>query len=154
MTNRIAMNNNLNKIILSLIVSLIVVSLLFSCKAENKKSSELKKGFYSIEAVGKKKNASYTFCGAVGTEVKYSYRIGTWAFKTKDNIKIAEGEYDTVIKVSDSASGSDCEYTYIENTVDPKKWKFWNKDGQIIEPNKRLINLIESSKEEHSFYLE
>ncbi|WP_405569092.1 hypothetical protein [Winogradskyella sp. Asnod2-B02-A] len=150
MTNRIAMNNNLFRIILSLLV----VSLLFSCKTENKKSSESKKGFYSIETVGKKKNASYTFCGAVGTEVKYSYRIGTWTFKTKESIKIAEGEYDTVIKVNDSTSGSDCEYTYIENTVDPEKWKFWNKDGHIIEPTKRLINLIESNQEEHSFYLE
>ncbi|WP_298897295.1 hypothetical protein [uncultured Psychroserpens sp.] len=144
------MNNNLNIIILSLLV----VSLFFSCKTENKKSSESKKGFYSIKAVGKKKDASYTFCGAVGTEVNYSYRIGTWTFKTKDNIKIAEGEYDTVIKVSDSTSGSGCEFTYVENTTDPEKWRFWNKDGQIIEPTNRLINLIESNQEEHSFYLE
>lgn len=144
------MNNNLNRIILSLLVA----SFLFNCKAKTKKTSELKKGFYYIEAIGKKKNASYTFCGFVATEVKYSYRIGTWTFKTRDNIKIAEGEYTIILKVSDSTSPSACAYIYMENTVDPDKWKFWNKEGEMIEPTKKLINLIESKQEEHSFYIE
>lgn len=134
------------------IIFLFLVVFTFGCKNDTLKSTELKKGFYTLKATGESKSGSYTFCGFVPTEVNYNYRIGNWKFTTNDTIKIAEGEYDVVIKVDDSSGG--CEFKYFDNTVDLKKWRFWDKSGQPIEPTKRLINLIESRHTEQSFYLE
>lgn len=134
------------------LIFLLLIGLVFSCKNENSNSAELKKGFHNVNAIGELKNGSYTFCGTVPTEVNYTYRIGKWKFITKGKIKIAEGEYNAIIKENDSSGG--CGFKYFENTVDLEKWKFWNKDGKLIEPTKRLINIIESKQTEHSIYLE
>jgi hypothetical protein len=140
------MQNNLNK----RLIFLLVISLVFNCKNEN--STDIKNGFISVDAIGEIKNGSYTFCGTVPSEVNYTYRIGNWKFISKEKIKIAEGEYDTIIKENDTSGG--CGFRYVENKIDVGKWKFWNKDGEIIEPTKRLINIIESKQTKHSVYLE
>ena len=137
----------MNKSLLFLLLILIV----FSCKNDNPKSSELKKDFYIVNAIGKTKNGTYTFCGTVPKEVDYEYRTGNWKFITNENIKIAEGEYIVILKEVDNSGG--CGYKYFENKVDMKKWKFWNNEGQEIEPTKQLINIIESKQTEHSVYL-
>ncbi|MCK8482300.1 hypothetical protein [Psychroserpens algicola] len=148
MRNQVKTKNNLNKSLLFLFF----ISLIFSCKTENSNSTEIKKGFHNVEAIGELISGSYTFCGIVPTEINYTYRTGKWKFITSDNIKIAEGEYDVLVKENDSSGG--CGFKYFENKVDSEKWNFWNKDGEVIEPIKRLINIIESKQVKHSVYLE
>ena len=58
----------------------------------------------------------------------------------KNGKKIAEGEYDKKIIEIDSAGG--CSYSYITNSVNLNKWKFWDIDGKEIQPTTRLISLI------------
>lgn len=140
--------NNLNKSLLFIFL----ISLVVSCKTENSNSSQFKKVFHNVEAIGELKSGSYTFCGTVATEVNYTYRTGKWKFITSENIKIAEGEYDVLIRENDSSGG--CVFKYFESKVDLKKWKFWNKDGEVINPTKRLINIIESKQVKHRLYLE
>lgn len=148
MRNHVKTKNNLNKSLLFIFL----ISLVFSCKTENSNSTEIEKGFHNVKAIGELKNGSYTFCGTVPTEVNYTYRTGKWKFITSENIKIAEGEYDVLIRENDSSGG--CGFKYFENKVDSEKWNFWNKDGEVIEPTKRLINIIKSKKVNHSVYLE
>ena len=110
--NAIANLNILNKPLLVLLLILIV----FSCKNDNTNSSELKKNFYIVNAIGKTENGTYTFCGIVPKEIDYEYRTGNWNFITDENIKIAEGEYIVTLKEIDSSGG--CGYKYFENKVD------------------------------------
>ncbi|MCB0446367.1 MAG: hypothetical protein KDD03_02445 [Gelidibacter sp.] len=58
----------------------------------------------------------------------------------KNGKKIAEGEYDEKIIEVDTMGG--CPNSYVANTVDLKKWKFWDRDGKEINPTERLISLI------------
>ncbi|WP_378172663.1 hypothetical protein [Aquimarina sp. SS2-1] len=121
-------------------ILIFIISLIVSCK--DKKSTEIKNNSYNVNAIGKIKNGSYTFCGTVPTQVNYNYRIAKWSFITEDKIKIAEGEYDIVLKKNDSSGG--CAFEYFENKIDLKKWRFWNIEGRNIEPTEQLIGLIES----------
>lgn len=98
------------------------------------------KNRFSIEQVGKTKEDSYIFCSISSIERKYSYRVGTWSFFIKGEKKIAEGVYDTKTVTIDSIGG--CPYSYKENYIDIKKWKFWNEEGKEIEPTERLISII------------
>ncbi|MGY3795827.1 hypothetical protein [Aquimarina sp. 433] len=140
MKNQITNQNNLNKTL----IFIFVIILTISCQTNKKKAPETKSSFYTVKGIGKVKKGTYTFCGTVPTQVDYSYRKGKWIFITHDKIKIAEGEYDTTLTKDNSGGG--CEIEYFENTIDLKKWKFWNIDGKDIKPNEQLISLIESKK--------
>ena len=113
---------------------------IFSCSKKSKEKELFPENKFSIEHIGKTKESSYTFCSITTKEIKYSYRIGLWSFYTKDKKRIAEGKYETKSTIIDSIGG--CSYSYIENSIDLKKWKFWNEDGKEIKPTKRLISII------------
>lgn len=93
---------------------------------------------------GETKSESYIFCSFVPEEVKYSYRVGKWTFSSSYGYKIGEGEYDTLVKIREGHGG--CPYSFVENSIDLSKWKFWNQDGEVIKPTQKMINLIQSNQ--------
>ena len=115
-----------------------IVYLIFSCSDGSKE--KFPENIFAIEQIGKLKNGSYTFCSTVPKKIEYTYRVGGWSFYMKNGKKIAEGEYDKKIIEIDSAGG--CSYSYITNSVNLNKWKFWDIDGKEIQPTTRLISLI------------
>ena len=96
----------------------------------------------NVNASGQTIDTTFYFCGLVPEYKNYSYRTGIWNFKTLDGIKFAEGEYDVDFK-EDVWKRGGCPYSYYENSVDLKKWNFWDLDGNRIEPTENLINLID-----------
>ena len=122
----------MNKRILIVFISILSLN----CKNESLK-------FENFTSEGETKYASYTFCAFIPHEVEYSYRVGTWTFKTNGS-KIAEGKYDIFAKKVDSLGS--CPYSYISNSINLEKWKFWNEKGQEIKPTKRMINLVQPNQ--------
>jgi hypothetical protein len=124
-------------------ISLLLI-IIFSC------TNKLQQDSIHIKAIGDVKNASYTFCGFVPTEVDYSYRVGTWEFVTQNDIIIAKGEYNVTLETDKSSGG--CEYTYFNSTIDIDKWEFWDTKRQKIKPSKRMINIINYHEAELTIY--
>lgn len=90
---------------------------------------------------GQFKNATYSFCGIVPTEVQYIHKDGKWKYWNIRGQLVAEGIYKLKkIKVEDHGG---CSYEIIQGELDKKEWIFWNEKGNKIEPNEKLINKIE-----------
>ncbi|CAL2104691.1 conserved protein of unknown function [Tenacibaculum sp. 190130A14a] len=128
-----------------LICILLLSSIIYNCK--NKKNREL----VIVNSYGNINNGSYIFCGFVPSEVNYTYRTGKWTILTEDKYKIAEGEYDVMLKKNDSSGG--CPFEYFENRVDLNKWKFFNKQGEVIEPSKSLVFFVQSKQTKGNVFL-
>ncbi|MFY7669488.1 hypothetical protein ACOSP6_00235 [Tenacibaculum sp. MEBiC06402] len=129
-------------------VLILIVSLVFSSCSNRFEKEKYPKDFFNIIQEGILIEKSYIFCSVVPKEVKYSYRDGAWIFRTAQNKKIAQGNYNKEIVTIDNYGG--CSYSYIKNTVNIKEWKFWNDKGQRIEPTERLISMIKSGIFNHN----
>tara|TARA_R100001460_G_scaffold92500_1_gene134389 strand:- start:1258 stop:1665 length:408 start_codon:yes stop_codon:yes gene_type:complete len=125
---------NLEKIFVLIFITLLILSCKNDRIHENWSSDE-------IIAIGQTKDTTYWWCSIAPVEDKYSYRIGKWKFITKDSLKIAEGEYKTYQNWIWDKGG--CPYEYFENSFDLDDWKFWDSDGDKIEPTRNLMRLIE-----------
>ncbi|MBF8149689.1 hypothetical protein ITJ86_07245 [Winogradskyella sp. F6397] len=111
--------------------------LFFNCKNEQSE-------YESYTSIGEIEHASFTFCAIVPSEVDYSYRVGEWIFKSTNSYKLAKGKYGISVVNIDSIGG--CNYEIITNTISLKEWVFWNEKGEIIEPTKRMINLVQPNQ--------
>ena len=125
-------NNEMKK---HLVISIIILFAFFiNCDSHSKWSPD------DITAIGNVIDTVYIWCGAVPTEKKYSYRTGKWEFRNKKGALFAAGEYDVYVKkIWDHGA---CEYEYLENSIDLKKWQFWNLQGDKIEPTEYEITLV------------
>ncbi|WP_422104964.1 hypothetical protein [Winogradskyella sp.] len=117
-------------------IFLFFLTVLLSCKNSNNNL-----GYESFISEGKAKNDVLTFCSTVAQEIEYNYRIGVWTFKSSHGYKIAQGEYNISDEVVEGHDG--CPYKYRKNSINLENWKFWNEKGELIEPNQKLINLIQ-----------
>ena len=125
---------NLGKIITLILLNLLIISCNNSPTNENWNSDE-------IIAIGKKKDTTYLWCSITVYEDEYSYRTGKWKFITKDSLIIANGEYDNFLNEIWDKGG--CPYEYMENSIDLKKWEFWNLSGDKIEPTEKMLKLVD-----------
>lgn len=127
-----------------IILLLFIITFINSCKKESLVRNEYE--YYIIE--GKTLDSSYKFCSITYVDIKYSYRIDKWTFNSSKGYKLAEGEYDIINeKVFDHGG---CTYSYLRNSVNLEKWKFWDEYGQEIEPSKRTLYLIKPREEKEN----
>lgn len=103
-----------------------------------KQESNLK--FENFDSKGKTIFSKYTFCSISPVEIEYSYRVGKWTFLSSNGYKVAEGEYDTQIEIVNDHGG--CTYQYTKSIINLDKWKFWDVNGELIEPSKKILNII------------
>ena len=126
----------------NLIASIIIIAILFSYSCKNNQKTELnpKWDYENINSEGKLIQHSYTFCSVVPQVIDYTYKTGTWTFYSPQKVKIAEGIFDVELVKIDDQGG--CSYTFYKNSVDDKKWKFWDSNGKPIPTNKRDLDFI------------
>lgn len=118
----------------------IAMVLIISCQNQEKYDAKYPDNIFSIIQKGDYQQATYSFCGPTVEYIPYTYRVGTWTFYTKENHKIAEGQYD-LEKITIWESGG-CPYDKYVNRVDLNKWKFWDVDSRSVHSNERLIKMI------------
>lgn len=128
----------LNKYRLFIIYSILI----FSCNDISSDSDAIK--YESFTSCGETKPDSYIFCSTVPIEINYTYRIGIWRFISSTGYIAAEGEYNVRFNTVRDIGG--CPYCYKSTTINLEKWKFWNENGELIEPSKKLINIIQTDK--------
>lgn len=100
--------------------------------------------YESFTSDGETINSSYAFCSYTLMEIEYTYRTGKWTFNSSHGYKIAEGEYENPRQTIDTLGG--CPFSYIDTVINLEKWMFWNEKGDLIEPNQKMINLIQPNQ--------
>ncbi len=122
----------------------IFVLLITACsiKEQPQLSNEIKCRCAEYYATGEFGYGYYSFCSTVPVPVNYSYKSGPWKFWNLSGQLIAAGEFDNPEFEVDDHGG--CSYKVIQNKIISTQWKFWDKNGNPINPNKNLIKTLES----------
>ncbi|PTX63598.1 hypothetical protein C8N46_101199 [Kordia periserrulae] len=116
----------------------VAIIFLFSCEQKQQFSSQW--NYEKIKGYGKTNVHTYIFCGPVAEKLTQYYKVGTWTFYSPQNIKIAEGVFDAELSEINNHGG--CSFNVYTNTMNPKKWKFWDSNGTPIPTNKRDLNYL------------
>lgn len=86
----------------------------------------------------------YTFCGIEPVKSSYTFKQGFWRYWNKGGDLVAEGEY--VPKSETITNQGGCDYDIFVSTIIAAKWRFWDENGKLIEPDDDLISRISSCK--------
>ncbi|MGH1385658.1 hypothetical protein [Kordia sp.] len=124
------------------LLSLFIITslVLFSCEKKQEVVQNPQWDYKNIKGFGNSKLHQYTICGIVPIIKTQQCKTGLWTFYSPQNVKIAEGTFNPkLIEINDHGG---CPFSFYSNSMDAKKWKFWDSNGKPIPTNKRDLDFI------------